>query len=146
MKLIAEENAAVRSYGLGDAARDRVFCRSYPAEPQQVPIARSDVAVFLGSRPATPDVLVCVSELVTNAVTHSRSGLPDGHLTVLVRISADGAVTVVVTDDGGPWAPSGEPEDIGYLHGLGIAAALSAASGIAGDEACRLAWCAVPAP
>ncbi len=48
------------------------------------------------------DALLCVSELVTNAVLHSRSGQPGGWFAVRATVRA-GSVRVEVADEGGPW-------------------------------------------
>jgi anti-sigma regulatory factor (Ser/Thr protein kinase) len=45
------------------------------------------------------DVVYAASELVTNAVIHTRSGLEDGKVTVGVQIAPD-AVTLTVADQG----------------------------------------------
>jgi anti-sigma regulatory factor (Ser/Thr protein kinase) len=87
------------------------------------------------------DVLLCLSELVTNAARHSRSGNQGGHFTILVRATDGEFVTVMVADDGGPWKAPDREREAPYGHGLDIVAALATEMGIDGDDACRLAWC-----
>src|SRR5215813_10968025 len=57
-------------------------------------------------RPPGRDALLCVSELATNAVLHSRSGRPGGRFAVRAAVRA-GRVRVEVEDEGGPWRPGG---------------------------------------
>jgi len=56
----------------------------------------------LAGCPAADDVILCASELATNSVLHSCSGLPGGTFTLRVTIS-QGFVRINVEDDGGPW-------------------------------------------
>jgi hypothetical protein len=87
------------------------------------------------------DLALCVSELVTNAIVRTASGLPGGALLLTVQASA-GSVLVSVLDQGGrvPAALlAGE-------HGqeLVIVEALSEASGTAPQPGGgRIAWCRV---
>jgi anti-sigma regulatory factor (Ser/Thr protein kinase) len=69
-------------------------------EPGQVSMARLFVADMIGSaHPRADDVVLLASELVTNAIVHSRSGLPGGTVSVVVARNIYG-VSVLVTDDG----------------------------------------------
>jgi serine/threonine-protein kinase RsbW len=63
---------------------------------------RRFVAGVLDGCPAAGDALVCVSELATNAVLHSRSGRPGGRFTVCAT-ARPGSLRVAVADEGGPW-------------------------------------------
>ena len=124
-----------------DLERRATFCRAYPGVPAQIGNARKDLAAVLADCPATDLVMLCLSELATNAVLHSRSGAPGGHFSVAASISADEQVTVSVTDDGGPWIRRvNDPGDIRHGHGLDIVAKLSAAMGITGDHGGRAVW------
>jgi hypothetical protein len=62
----------------------RPLRRTFRGEPGQVPLARDFVRRYLAGRRcpagAIQDILVCTTELAANAVLHSRSGLPGGHL------------------------------------------------------------------
>ena len=84
------------------AAAPPVTARVFAGDAGQVRAARRFVAGVLGGCPATGDALLCVSELATNAVLHSRSGRPGGRFTVRAMRQA-GSVRVEVTDEGGPW-------------------------------------------
>jgi hypothetical protein len=89
------------------------------------------------------DLLVFTSELVTNAVTHTRSGEPGGWFTVEVTW-APKAARVVVGDQGSDEIPaSGSPPDDADLEtgrGLLLVEAMSAAWGTSGDANGRWLW------
>ena len=84
------------------AAAPPVTARVFAGAAGQVREARRFLAGVLDGCPAADDALVCVSELATNAVLHSRSGRPGGCFTVRATRRA-GSVRVEVTDEGGPW-------------------------------------------
>lgn len=84
------------------AAAPPVTARVFPGDAGQVREARRFLAGVLDGCPAAADALLCVSELVTNAVLHSRSGQPGGWFTVRATVRA-GSVRVEVADEGGPW-------------------------------------------
>ena len=118
----------------------RVFFSGYPGLPSEIGKARRDVTSVLEECPAAANVILCASEVATNAVTHSRSGVPGGHFTVVVDLCRDAFVKVTVIDDGGPWAEGVHGGDIAYRHGLTIVQDLSAGMGIKGDDAGRAVW------
>src|SRR5436309_16094947 len=62
--------------------------RTFPATPDQVREARSFLASVMGEQPATDAAVLCLSELVSNAILHSNSRRPGGTFTV--RHHADG--------------------------------------------------------
>jgi anti-sigma regulatory factor (Ser/Thr protein kinase) len=78
-----------------------------------------------------PDAELCASELVANAVGHTRSGLPGGMLTLQVTVTADG-VRIEVRDAGtpdgaAPAVPAQRPPlDAERGRGLWLVEALSA--------------------
>ena len=84
------------------AAAPPVTARVFAGDAGQVRAARRFLAGLLDGCPAADDALLCVSELATNAVLHSRSGRPGGRFTVRAAVRA-GSVRVEVTDEGGPW-------------------------------------------
>jgi anti-sigma regulatory factor (Ser/Thr protein kinase) len=135
------DGLAGRSAGSGLSV---VLCRSYPGAPAQVTQVRRDVSEVLDGCPAADTVRLCLSELATNAVLHSRSGIPGGHFTVSVAIRTGEHVTVNVTDDGGPWGQRSPADEIPRGHGLDIVAGLAAEMGINGDNAGRAVWSAHP--
>jgi Histidine kinase-like ATPase domain len=75
-----------------------VLTRAFAGRPESVGAARSWVAGFFGSS-AAADAALMTSELFTNAVLHSASGLPGGAVTVTVT-PGDGAARVDVIDQG----------------------------------------------
>jgi anti-sigma regulatory factor (Ser/Thr protein kinase) len=84
------------------AAAPPVTARVFAGDAGQVRAARRFLAGLLDGCPAAGDALLCVSELATNAVLHSRSGRPGGRFTVRATVRA-GSVRVAITDEGGPW-------------------------------------------
>jgi anti-sigma regulatory factor (Ser/Thr protein kinase) len=120
--------------------------RVLPGAPESAGLARQLAREFLGEAHPDADVVtLIVSELVTNAVVHSRSGQPGGTLTVSLCNGDDG-ILVQVRDDGGParrWqttAPAGAAE---HGYGLLLVAALADSWGTACDDQGRVTWCRV---
>jgi anti-sigma regulatory factor (Ser/Thr protein kinase) len=111
---------------------------TYPGVPEQISAVRADLRTLLDGCPMTDDVLVCASELATNALLHSHSGLPYGTFTVRGKISPGGYAWVEVADDGGAWAPAACDPERG--HGLDIIQALADDWGIDGDHHGRTVW------
>jgi anti-sigma regulatory factor (Ser/Thr protein kinase) len=114
-------------------------CRAFAAQPLQVAHARLFVAGVLSGCSVSADIVLCVSELASNAVLHSNSRAPGGQFVVRAWISAVGRIRAEVEDRGGPWAP-GTAEDEERGRGLIIVAALATRWGITGSEAGRVAW------
>jgi len=110
---------------------ERRFHASYPGIPEAVSTARHQVAAALAGVPCAGDVVYALSEVASNAVVHSRSGLPGGHFTVAAEVLPGALAAVMVTDQGGPWA--GRTAD-SYPHGLEIVRRLAATVRIDGDE------------
>jgi serine/threonine-protein kinase RsbW len=113
--------------------------RVFAAQPLQVAHARRFVSGVLAGLGVADDVVLCVSELASNAVLHSSSRRPGGQFAVRIWMTARGWVRTEVEDRGGPWAP--DPE-AGEEHGRGllIVSGLSTRWGIAGCNAGRVAW------
>jgi anti-sigma regulatory factor (Ser/Thr protein kinase) len=84
------------------AAAPPVTAQVFAGDAAQVREARRFLAGVLDGCPAAADALLCVSELATNAVLHSRSGWPGGRFTVCATVQA-GSVRVEVADEGGRW-------------------------------------------
>lgn len=95
----------------------------FPGTPKSVPTARHWLRGLLKDSPAADIAETCLSELVTNAVLHSRSAHPGGALTVRVTRTPV-RLRVEVQDEGGLWAQRPPGEDHG--RGLAIVEALTA--------------------
>jgi anti-sigma regulatory factor (Ser/Thr protein kinase) len=91
-----------RAESLGPAMPS--WARVFPGTPQQVGAARRFVAALLDGSPYRDDAVLVVSELVTNALLHSRSGNPGGLVAVQVTRWRLG-VRIAVTDQGSPNSP-----------------------------------------
>jgi anti-sigma regulatory factor (Ser/Thr protein kinase) len=114
------------------AAPPLTWSRAFPARADQARDARRFVSGLLDGSPAADDVILCVSELVTNATVHSRSRQPGGIFTVRAEIHG-GRLRVEVKDQGGPWTRP-TPGDMQHGHGLHIISQLAHAWGITGDS------------
>jgi serine/threonine-protein kinase RsbW len=121
--------AATRS---ATTTRVTARCRTFPATPAHVGAARRYLAALMGGSPLAADAQLCLSELATNAIRHSRSALPGGSFTVCVQ-HVDRRWLIGVTDAGGEWNDqhNGEwndhPNGDGLSNrGLAIVAALAA--------------------
>lgn len=139
-----EDSTACGTAALPSARRP--LRRVFRGEPSNVPLARNFVRRYLDdcrcSAVTAQDILLCTTELATNAVLHSRSGLPGGHFCVEIALCAEW-VRVSVEDAGGSWAEHSaddDDEDAEFGRGLHIVSALSADMGITGDASGRKAW------
>jgi anti-sigma regulatory factor (Ser/Thr protein kinase) len=92
---------------------------------------------------------LCVSELVTNAIVHTRSGKPGGEVTVEIEAARrPGELRISVIDNGPRWTEFGAAAEPGPSngYGLGIVDAVAAEWGVmwaAGGGSCS--WCEIPA-
>jgi anti-sigma regulatory factor (Ser/Thr protein kinase) len=132
------ERATLAEFALGAVVPDSPdlslanYCWTFPGTADQIHAARQLMAAALDRCPAADEVILCLSELTTNAVQHSASARPDGTFTVHAKIASGAGVYLEVVDDGGPWLVSGND---GRMHGLGIVRSLAASMSISGDEA-----------
>jgi serine/threonine-protein kinase RsbW len=99
------------------------FHRSYPGRDDQVGQVRADLAALVAGSPVADDFILAASELVTNAVVHSRSGLPGGVFTVRAEVRPGDFACLEVEDQGGPWIERAPGDDHG--RGLALVAALA---------------------
>jgi anti-sigma regulatory factor (Ser/Thr protein kinase) len=112
--------------------------RTYPGTPDQIRVVRVDIRALADGCPLVEDIVLCGSELATNAVMHSHSGMPGGTCAVRIEIHPGSYAWVEVEDAGGPW---NRPEpDPNRGHGLDIVAKLASDWGIAGDYRGRTIW------
>lgn len=84
----------------------QAWSRVFPGRPDQVRHARQYLAKVLEGCPAADDAVLCLSELASNAVVHSRSRQPGGTFTVRAHVHGQ-RLRVEVCDQGGPWASPG---------------------------------------
>ncbi len=119
-----------------------------PGRPEQVGLVRSFVARTLGSNriPADADAATLLtSEIVTNAIQHTKSGVDGGTVTIVV-IGVPRGVLVEIIDDGS----AGTPVVKGDLyaaegHGLFLVQHLAAQWGYLRDSAGTTVWFHLPA-
>jgi anti-sigma regulatory factor (Ser/Thr protein kinase) len=78
----------------------------FPADASQVGAARAFLSAIVAGCPAAADAVLCLSELCTNAIVHSRSREPGGSFTVRACLGYR-RLRVEVTDQGGPWHSPG---------------------------------------
>ena len=88
----------------GSARPAGPWARIFRGIPASVPEARRFVSGLLAGCPAREVLVTCVSELSTNAVTHTASG-QGGVFTVEVDLPRDGVARIAVTDDGSSSLP-----------------------------------------
>jgi hypothetical protein len=93
------------------------FEGSYPGRDDQVRQVRHDLEAVVAGCPFADDFVLLASELSTNAIVHSRSGLPGGVFTVRAEVMAGKYAWLEVEDEGGPWMDKGPDEE----HGRGLA-------------------------
>jgi serine/threonine-protein kinase RsbW len=127
--------------------------REFAGRPDQVGAARWWLSRMIDGLPIAPDVVLACSELASNAIIHSDSGLPGGRFTVRLSIEAD-LIRIEVIDQGGQWtnmrghwlgASEDQADDSQSGRGLTIIAALATSWGIGGDQEGRTAWCEIRA-
>ncbi|WP_267241728.1 ATP-binding protein [Streptomyces sp. PR69] len=112
------------------------------ALPKAVPELRRAVSGHLG-RPC-PDVQLCLTELVTNVITHLGEGTP---VTVRIASTADGGRTRIEVTDPDPhaWpAPRRAAGSDESGRGLALLAATASRWGVTHGPAAKTVWCEVP--
>lgn len=144
---------SVRAFGLphrlGTVAAPVI--RVLPGVPESAAAARQVARQLLGdTHPAADTAMLLASELVTNAVMHSKSGRPGGTVTVAVCVGST-SVLIQVRDDGGPLEPrlprgrdslsidASASAEHGY--GLLLVDALAETWGTISTEVSRVTWC-----
>src|SRR5258708_6779987 len=110
----------------GDREGDRMNPEMYAelnGSPQAARESRDLVRHMLGEdHPVADDAALVASELVSNAVIHTRSGQPGGMLILAVKVSEHpAAVCIRVRDAGTLGAPVLAVPDPGTKHGRGPA-------------------------
>jgi anti-sigma regulatory factor (Ser/Thr protein kinase) len=115
-----------------------------PGVPESVREARALVRRELGAGDAAEAAALCVSELVTNAIAYTRSGLPGGMFVVSVQ-AVPGGVVIRVRDQGARAMPVLADPGPGAEHGRGllIVAGVADEWGTAPVSAGRATWCRI---
>lgn len=116
--------------------RERLFRR----ERQSVPAARAftrEALVDWGVRERAYDVVLCVSELATNALVH---GVPPGR-GFLLRLSYDDGVCVEVHDSGDGVPNAREPGEGAGGRGLLLVSELADKWGVGERDPGKIVWC-----
>jgi anti-sigma regulatory factor (Ser/Thr protein kinase) len=119
-----------------------------PGRPEQVATARDFVSRTLSSHQVGADndaATLLTSEIVTNAIRHTKSGADDGTVTIVV-IGVPRGVLVEIIDDGS----AGMPVAKGDLyaaegHGLFLVQHLAPQWGYLRDPAGTIVWFHLPA-
>ncbi len=105
-----------------------------PGRPEAAAGARDFAGKVLAGYPAAGDAITALNEMVTNAVQHSRSGLPGGSLEVRLTVT-DASVLAEVLDEGPLGVPLAVSRDTCAERGRGLVLveALTRAWGSAGN-------------
>jgi anti-sigma regulatory factor (Ser/Thr protein kinase) len=105
-----------------------------PGRLESAAAARDFAAKALAGYPAADDAVLCLDELVTNALQHSRSGLPGGSIEIRFTVTA-ASVLAEVLDDGpiGVSAVASRESSGEHGRGLVLVEALTRAWGSAGN-------------
>jgi anti-sigma regulatory factor (Ser/Thr protein kinase) len=134
--------------GSGAGSRQRTAILgslTIPGRPEEVAAARAFVTGILppGDKGVAVDpeaATLLTSELVTNAILHTRSGAPGGSVTIVVVDVPDG-VLVEVIDDGSPGSPVVKGDLLATDgHGLFLVQQLTAQWGYLRDAAGTTVW------
>jgi anti-sigma regulatory factor (Ser/Thr protein kinase) len=119
--------------GHGTGCAERELRIEFPADPASIAEARGAVGGFarrMGLDDA--DIRLAVSEAVSNSVVHAFRGQPVGTVTLICR-QEEGAMRVIVADDGGGMRPNLESPGLG----LGIPLITKLASEVKFDSSDR---------
>ncbi len=119
-----------------------------PGRPEQVGVARAFVMRALAANQVGTDTdaaTLLTSEIVTNAIQHTRSGAESGTVTIVV-IGVSRGVLVEIIDDGAAGAPIVKGDLYAAEgHGLFLVQNLAAEWGYQRDEAGTTVWFHLPA-
>jgi anti-sigma regulatory factor (Ser/Thr protein kinase) len=118
-----------------------------PGRPEQVGLARAFVAQTLGSKQIKADAdaaTLLTSEIVTNAIQHTRSGADGGTVTIVVIGVAHGVIVEII-DDGSAGAPIVKGDLYAAEgHGLFLVQQLATEWGYLKDPAGTAVWFHLP--
>ncbi len=119
-----------------------------PCRDDMVGTARYAVRNLLAATPIGEDAELVVSELMTNAVLWSRSGLPDGTIEIRVYRDPDSTTARLEVVDAGPLpvrpvhGDEDDPGSVLLMHGRGldIVREVSAKCGQHGSRTVQTWW------
>jgi len=94
----------VRMRGREFPVGDMCWRRAFPGIPAEARRARDFTRFLLQGSPRMDDVILAGSEMVSNALRHTRSGAPGGLFVLEVRRWRGGTALTVI-DQGGPNEP-----------------------------------------
>ncbi|MGH3342984.1 MAG: ATP-binding protein [Carbonactinosporaceae bacterium] len=122
----------------------RTWSRTFAGTIGQVPVARRWVGALVGARRAAEAALLA-GELASNAVLHTRSGVPGGQFGVVVTTTC-ARVRVEVRDGGSQSVPTVAEEDLEAPGGRGLLLVdlTAAAWGVSGSADGRTVWFELP--
>jgi anti-sigma regulatory factor (Ser/Thr protein kinase) len=139
-------HAAVRAPG-GSPRAAVLGSLTIPGRPEQVGLARAFVAQTFSSKQIQADcdaATLLTSEIVTNAIQHTRSGADGGTVTIVVIGVARG-VLVEIIDDGAAGAPVVKGDLYAAEgHGLFLVQHLATEWGYLKDSAGTTVWFHLP--
>ncbi len=119
-----------------------------PGRPEQVATARTFVSRTLSSHRTGADLdaaTLLTSEIVTNAIQHTKSGVDSGRVTIVV-IGVPRGVLIEIIDDGSAGAPVVKSDLYATEgHGLFLVQRLAAQWGYLRDAAGTTVWFHLPA-
>jgi hypothetical protein len=126
----------------GNGSRTRLVSLPIHGDKEAPGIARHAVLAGLEQSVATEtgeDIVLLVSELVTNSVLHANLSADD---IVLVEVAiGDDRVAITVTDPGSDTTPRLLPQDSVNPHGLGLVDDISLSWGVRQKPGATQVWC-----
>jgi anti-sigma regulatory factor (Ser/Thr protein kinase) len=145
-KLEDPGHAAVRVPG-GSPRAAVLGSLTIPGRPEQVGLARAFVAQTFSSKQIQADcdaATLLTSEIVTNAIQHTKSGVDGGTVTIVV-ISVAHGVLIEIIDDGSAGAPIVKGDLYAAEgHGLFLVQHLATEWGYLKDSAGTTVWFHLP--
>jgi serine/threonine-protein kinase RsbW len=116
-----------------------------PGVPGSVREARRFTCRQLPAGDAADAAALAVSELATNAIEHTASGLPGGTFTVAITAVPRGVAIFVVDQGPRPAARTAARAWDEHGRGLVVVAAIAAAWGSEASPGGRVTWCVIAA-
>ncbi|MFF9605088.1 MULTISPECIES: ATP-binding protein [unclassified Streptomyces] len=113
--------------------------RTFPGDPQELRSARRWTRATLNGHPRSEDAELIVTELGTNAVTHTASGKDAGSFHVRLTVSEQ-TIRIAVADGGQTeTAPEVQHPPLNATHGRGLSLVVALADNVTvqGDDSGR---------